>query len=195
MTGTWFGTLEDPVSDMHTTSLIISGTSITEIRVDDNVTGQTGTITPRSAQVVAFTLDDGTKGGFFLDPNAAHATFVDDKFNFGVVQKDLGGVLPAYADADINGTWSGIAVTTTDFDNFSTATSGATCTHPTCITGGETVTFGSVYALFGRYQGGSVPSGAFVAAFLSPDKQLSGTYACGAGSFPDACEFTAWRKQ
>lgn len=193
MTGTWFGTLEDPVANMHTTSVIISGTSITEMRVNDNVTGRTGTITPRSAQVLAFTLDDGTQGGFFLDPSAAHAAFVDDKFNFGVVQRGL-GVLPAYADADIDATWSGIAVTTTDFDNFSTATSGTTCTHPTCNTGGETVTFGSVDA-FGRYLGGSVPSGAFVAAFLSPDKQFAGTYACHGLSFPGGCEFTAWRKQ
>ena len=192
LTGTWFGTLEDPNSMMHTTSVTISGTSITEIRVDNLVTGQTGTITQRSAQVFAFTLNDGTKGGLFLDSLAAHAAFVDDDFNFGVVQKGATFV-PTYANTDINGSWSGIVVTTTDFNNFSTAPSSATCTHPTCGTGGETVTLGAVDAL-GRYLGSSAPSGAFVAAILSPDKQFGGTYACDA-AFPAGCEFTAWRKQ
>ena len=162
MTGTWFGTVEDPNSAMHTTSVTISGTSITEIRVDGLVVpGRTGTIAQRSAQVFAFTLNDGTKGGFFLDPSLAHAAFVDDEFNFGVVQKGA-TVVPTYANADINGSWSGIVVTTTDFNTFNTAPWGATCTHPTCVIGGDAVTFGAVDAL-GRYQSTS----AFVAAFLS----------------------------
>lgn len=193
LTGTWFGTLEDTVGAMGTTSVTITGTSITEIRVNNSVTGQTGTITQRSAQVFAFTLNDGTKGGLFLDSVAAHAVFVDDKFNFAVVQKGATPPPPTYANADLNGSWSGIVVTTTDFNNFSTAPSSATCTHPTCSTGGETVTLGAVNTL-GRYLGTSAPSGAFVAAILSPDKQFGGTYACDA-PFPAGCEFTAWRKQ
>jgi len=200
MTGTWLGTLEDPNALMHTTSVTISGTSITEIRVNGLVTGRTGTVTMSpNAQVFVFTLNDGTKGAFFLDSNLTHAAFVDDEFNFGVVQKGASAV-PTYADADINGSWSGIAGTTTDFNNFSIDSSTANCTHPTCTvtdsSGPNTVTFGSVDTTFGRWQSISSTTGALVAAFLSPDKQFAGTYACnGFAGFPGTCEFTAWKKQ
>lgn len=205
LTGTWFGTLEDFNFVMHTFSVTISGTSITEVRVDNLNNAKTGTITPRSAQVVAFTLQDGTlsppsTGGLFLDSSATHAVFVDDEFNFGVLQKGA-TALPSYVNADIDGSWSGVVVTTTDLNNFSTAASSATCTHPNCTVtdsgGPSTVPFLDVNPTFGRYQSSGLSStGAAVAAFLSPDKLFGGSYACTSfAGFPGTCEFTAWRKQ
>jgi hypothetical protein len=207
LTGTWFGTLEDPSSVMHTTSVTISGTTITEIRVDNVPTGRTGTITPQtSSQAFAFTLNDGTKGGFFLDSSLAHAGFVDNEFNFGVVQKGATAV-PAYANADITGSWSGIIAVTSDFNKFGVgapcppghpcAWVNMTCTHPTCDIGvGHTMTLGSVDSL-GRYQAVATTFGSEgVAAFLSPDKQFTAGYYCSnLSSFPQACQFMAWRKQ
>ena len=214
--GTWFGTLEDTVSVMHTFSVTTSGNSITAIRRDNVLTGQTGTITHRTGNIFGFTLNDGTTGGFFLNTAQTHAAFLDDDFNIGVVQ--LGATtLPTFAHTDLTGSWSGQAVTVSaNFATFTAATSSASCTVPTCTvtdTGGTTTgTFTSANfttnvsgtgtgTQWGRWPGSHTSNSAPIApsgsmrVFLSADKRFAGTWACNqSASFPTGCKFHAWNK-
>ena len=203
LTGTWFGSMEDAALGMHTLRATISGTSITEVQLDNTITGQTGTITQssQSAQIYSFSLNDGTTGGFFLDTAAAHAAFLDTDDSFGVLQKGATS-LPTFTNADLAGSFSGIVVTVTaNLSSFTTATSSATCTSTTTTSCSVTDSGGTTSASFqstvnttGRFLG-SIPGG-IVRAFLSADKAFGGTYSCPNGSsFPAGCEFTAWRKQ
>jgi hypothetical protein len=218
--GTWVGTLEDPASVMRTFSVTTSGNSITAIRLNNALTGQTGTMTHRTGSIFGFTLSDGTTGGFFLNSAQTHAAFLDDEFNIGVVQLGA-GTLPTFFHTDLNGSWSGQAVTVSaNFATFTAVTSSASCTVPTCTvtdSGGTTTgTFtsanftGNLVNEFGQQTGTGTqwgrwpgthtsnsapiaPSGS-MRVFLSADKRFAATWACGSVAFPTGCKFNAWNK-
>jgi hypothetical protein len=203
--------MEDTAGVMHTFSVTTSGNSITQIRLDSSVTGQTGTMTHRSGNIFGFTLNDGTVGGFFLNSAQTHAAFVDDEFNFGVVQRGA-SALPAYALTDLVGSYSGVAVSVSaNFGTFTTATATASCSGTSSITctavdSGVTTTASFTSAgftgcpggsgiTFGRWCGSFTASNSTsgnVRAFLSVDKTFGAVWACTAGTFPTACEFSAW---
>ena len=215
--GTWLGTLEDPLGVMHNFSVTTSGNSITAIRRDGSLTGQTGTITHRSGNIFSFTLSDTTVGGFFLDSIQTHAVFVDDDFNFGVVQ--LGATsLPVFSYSDLTGSYSGTAVNiTAGFASFSTSSATATCnllgsSNCVAVDSGVTSTVnlplslfngcgGGTGTVFGRWCASSwsasdLTSGTLAAVMMSADKRFGGAYACRpSGTFPAVCEFSAWAKQ
>lgn len=215
--GTWFGTLEDPVSVMKTFEVTTSGSAITQIRLNGTPTGQTGTITHQSGNVFSFRLNDGTDGGFFLDAARSHAAFVDELFSFGVLQLNATS-LPTFVHTDLNGSWSGQAITiTANFATFAAVASSASCSVPTCnvTDSGGTTTGTFLLANFtstsdgtgtgtqwGRWPGTHVSNSAPISpsgstrAFLSADKGFAATWACGPPpiSFPAACKFNAWSK-
>lgn len=206
--GTWLGTLEDSGSVMRNFSVTTSGSSITGILVSNASTGQTGTMTHQSGNIFSFTLNDGTRGGFFLDATQTHAVFLDDDFNFGVVQ--LGATaLPAFSHTDLNGSWSGVAITT-NFATFTSVPSSASCAVPTCTVVDSGVTTTATFTVsnfdsfdgpnFGRWLGTYMASdntNGSIRAFLSVDKQFAGGFSCPAVvavPTPVDCEFTAWRR-
>jgi hypothetical protein len=225
--GTWFGTLEDSVSVMRTFHITTSGSQITEMRRNGVITTGAnglplgGTITHRSGSIFSFSLGDGTVGGFFLNPAQTHAAFVDEDFSFGVLQLSA-TVLPTFAYTDLNGSWSGQAITTTaGFATFAAAASSASCSVPTCTvndSGGTTTgTFSSgnftdnlindqgqptgAGPQWGRWPGIHASSSAPIApngsirAFLSADKSFAATWACGPSiTFPTNCKFNAWTR-
>jgi hypothetical protein len=218
--GVWFGALEDPDSVMKTFEVTTSGLAITQIRINGTPTGQTGTLTPRSGNIFSFLLNDGTDGGFFLDAARTHAAFVDELFSFGVLQLNAAS-LPTFVHTDLNGSWSGQAITmAANFATFTAVASSATCSVPTCTVtdpgGTTTATFSSdnftsnlvnefgqptgTGTQWGRWPGTHVSNSAPIApsgsmrAFLSADKTFAATWACNPSSALPNCKFNSWNK-
>jgi len=213
--GTWFGTLEDPVSVMKTFEITTSGSAITQIRLNGTPTGQTGTLTHQSGNVFSFRLNDGTDGGFFLDAARSHAAFVDELLSFGVLQLNATS-LPTFVHTDLNGSWSGQAVTASaDFTTFAAVASSASCSVPTCtVTDPGGMTTGTFTLTnftadvegtgtgtqWGRWPGSHVSNSAPISpngsmrAFLSADKGFAATWACDPSSALPNCKFNAWNK-
>lgn len=208
--GAWFGTLQDTFGNLHTYLVTIAGGVVTEIQIDGVVEmdgGQvlTGTITKDSDVLYSLTLSDGTEAAFIVDVTISYATFVDDVFNFGVVEKDVVG-LPGYVDTDINGDWSGVTVET-DFTISTEVTSIASCVAlPTCnVTSGgvdSVITvafFPDVVINSAQWVGTFVENPGDtgdVRVMLSLDKQFAASYACvDVLLFPTDCGFSAWVRQ
>ncbi len=200
LAGTWFGTLEDSARTLHTLSLTFGSPTITAITIDGVNQGLTGTVTKEGAQVFSFVLSDGTKGGFLVDENAAHAVLLDDMLEFGVVEKGATS-LPTYVSNDSDGSWSGLDVETDDFVTFGQFTTTLTCSSLTCtftrnngVTGNVSLTT-DFNSAFGRWIGSftnSVGNSGEVRAFMSADKTFAGVWACDDfGLVPADCDFLA----
>lgn len=212
LAGTWFGVLEDPNFVLHRISVVVnSAGKVTEERIDDVVqTGLTADISEVSGQIFSFVFSDGTEGGFIVDASGIHAGFLDDGFNFGVLQKGATS-LPVYANANLVGSWSGYGVTVDNafniaapFNSSATVNTGGTFTGSDTSGGAFSGALGDVDPEFGRFFGDvsndSDPTNVgFVGVFLSVDMLFVASYACfddnNDGFFtPDECSFTAWNK-
>ena len=200
--GAWFGSLEDPVGGLHTYQVTVSGDAVSQILIDGVDQGLTGTITKESDVLFSLVLSDGAEAGFIVDAAVQHAVFVDDSFNFAVVQKGVSG-LPVFLVNDVDGNWSGNTIIT-DFVISSEFASTASCTNLLCTASGNGVNAsidlsGSFDATFGQWAGtfnNSAGESGVARALLSADKLFAGSYTCdNAGSFPDACDFSAWVRQ
>lgn len=200
LAGTWFGTLEDSVRVLHTLAVTFGSPSITAVIIDGVDQGLTGTVTKEGGQVFAFVLSDGTKGGFLVDANAAHAVFVDDIFEFGVVEKGATS-FPTYLINDVDASWSGLDIETDDFVTFGQFTTALTCASLACTFTGSNGVTGNVSlttafdSAFGRWIGtftNSVGNAGEARAFLSADKTFAGAWVCdNVGVFPADCDFLA----
>jgi len=203
--GTWFGSLEDRSTPntivLRTFTVTISGGAITQILIDSVDQLLTGTINGESGTLYSLTLSDGTKAGFLVDTAVLHATFVDDGFNFGVVQKGAVG-LPAFGFdiSDTDGSWVGNTVET-DFVIWTEFSSTASCTNLLCTARGNGVNSsidlsGFFSSAFGQWNGtftNTAGESGEVTVMLSPDKQFAASYSCSdVATFLDTCDFSAW---
>lgn len=205
--GSWGGTIEDPTGAWGVITLTFSGS---------NMSGSTpagafsGTIAQESGNIWEFTLSDGTEGGFMHDPSVTHAVFVDEFFNFGVVQKGASGPAPSYAGLDPVGSWAGtFATVDANFFLASTGTASATVASDLTLFGsssapdsfmGQLPFFDSNFGVWGTdFQNiSSMLSGPGVlVVFLTSDKQFAGSYACfpDFSAFPASCAFNMWNQQ
>ncbi len=200
--GTWFGSMNDAVGGLHSYQITIAGGAIGQILVDAVDQGFTGAIVRESDTLFTLTLSDGTVVEFFIDAAVQHAGFVDDGFNFGVVQKDALG-LPTFFINDTDGDWSGNSVVT-DFTTSLEFASTASCLNLLCTATGNGVNSnvdlsGGFSSAFGRWQGtfnNSAGDSGVITVMLSADKQFAGSFACdAAGVFPVDCDFSGWVKQ
>ncbi len=200
--GTWAGNLEDPAGLLHNLRITVNGNTLSQLLIDGVDQGLTGTLTAQSTTTYAVLLSDSTKAMFIFDAALQHATFVDDSFNFGVVEKNAIGS-PIFAIDDVNASWSGTTVMT-DFATFTGFASTASCVTLQCTASGNGVTTtidltGTFVIAFGQWNGTFSNSNGDVGAsvvMLSADKQFVATYDCNnTGVFPDACEFSAWVRQ
>ncbi len=201
LAGTWYGLFEDYFGYLGRITVVVDSagtfTSTVTGTVYANGTSN-GTISAVQGNIFG-TNANGSVGGFMVDSAATHAGFVDDSFDFAVVQKGA-STLPSYTSSDINGSWSGSGVHLT----------GAGLTIESVYSNSTTVTYPSFSGTDGRHgaysgsfsatslanagwQGSGTQAGsAFDAeAFLSADKTFAGWWACDAagGFFPDACTF------
>lgn len=200
--GTWSGSLEDPAGLLQTFQITVNGNTLSQLLLDGVDQGLTGTLTAQSTTTYAVSLSDSTKAMFIIDAALQHATFVDDAFNFGVVEKNAIGS-PIFSIGDVNGNWSGTTVVT-DFATFSGFPSTASCVSLQCTATGNGVTTtidltGTFVITFGQWNGSFSNSNGDVGTsvvMLSPDKQFVAAYGCdNIGVFPDACDFSAWVRQ
>lgn len=210
LAGTWFGILEAPNGALSTISVTIDGSG----NLTDNGTGRQATITQDSAQIFSFVYtDDGTEGGFIVDPSFTHAGFLDEDFNFGVVQKGA-SALPAYAQQDIAATWSGRSV---ELDAAFNITQDYTSTATVAAADGRLTGNDSTGTTFsGFFRADAVPDfgvwqwsltnsaggSGLAEAFMSVDKSFIATWACDTRDdpnvnigFPVDCAFGVWTKQ
>ena len=208
LSGTWFGTLEDADVQLFHYSVTISGGSITQVTKDGFNTGQTGTVSQQSPEVMRYTLTAGvvepaSSGVFLVHATLVHLAFADDAANFGVLQKNAVN-LPTYGyDSDLNGAWTGMALQTDFSSFFAEASSTATCafSNPTvgCTVTNPSGTFnvtlsGAFDTTFGRWTGTYTgPTNGDAAVFLSADKTFAAAWACDLPDqiWPDDCAFYA----
>ena len=202
LNGSWGGTIEDPAGFLGVITLTISGS---------NINGTTpagpfsGTITLNQGRIWDFLLSDGTEGGFMHDPSFTHAVFLDEFFNFGVIQKGATGGTSNYTGPEVVGSWAGDFVTVDSFFNLATTgTASAVVLNDTTFSGsssapdtftGAIPTFSST---FGRWTGNisSATSGAgSIAVFLTNDMNFAGSWACFGGFALDDCAFNMWNRQ
>lgn len=211
--GTWFGTEETDVGNLVALRATVSGNRVTQLVVDGADTGLTGSITPISGRPNFYdlVLSDGTEGGFLIDSSRNYAVFLDEEFNFGVLQRGA-TALPNAAAADIFGrSFAGVTVlvdgsfTITDVLDSSVAVA-ADGTFQGSYAGGTNFSSATALTLLdstfgawgGEYDanGPSGPDSGPLRVFVSPDKQFIGVWACSAGgSFPVDCTFSVWRAQ
>jgi hypothetical protein len=214
VSGSWYGTEEQSNGNLASLSVAVdANNNITSVEIDGVPQGLTGAVTlvPGQTQIYSFTLSDGSEGGFFMDSTSTYIVFLDEDFNFGVLQK--GAVsLPNAGPADIFGkNFTGITVTLdANFDLSAVVASQAQVFANGAFQGsegngtvfansggGELAQFSSLYgAWVGQFSsnGPSGNSNGQVRAFVSPDKQFIGTWACDSGgAFPEDCSFAVWR--
>lgn len=206
--GSWGGTIEDPSGALGVITLTFSGSSMSG---SSTVGGAfSGTITQESGNIWGFTLSDGTEGGFMHDPSVTRAVFVDEFFNFGVVQKGASGPAASYAGPDIVGSWAGTFATVDgNFVLASTGTASATINSDTTFFGSSNAPdsfngeIGLFNSSFGRWIGASFPNissslngTGVLEVFLTSDKQFAGSYACFPtfSAFPAGCSFNMWNR-
>jgi len=170
-------------------------------------TGLTGTLTLArrlgAGEIFEFTLSDATEGGFFVDVQIQHVAFVDDAFDFGVLQKGATAFPNVVAGDLFNRTYSGVTVVTdSQFEISTVVTSSAAVDGVGNFTGSDSA--GTTFNGFldfdsargrwiGSYQSNPPESGE-VRAFISTDELFVGTWACSPDfrAFP-ACSYAAWR--
>ena len=213
LAGTWFGAVEDSTGQLHTFRLTIADSRVTGFGVDGMDLNGTGPLTQDDPQIfsstVTFPQGQQVQLVLFADQTATHFIYLDNFFEFGVLQKDA-TALPAYASIDINGTWKGLSAFT-DFNEFSSDPSSAICIVGACNVTEvddrmrETFT-GDFDSVYGRWLGTTsitLPNGPNVdkisRAFVSPDKKFAGVWRCLVGAdgsilFPNKCTYSAWTR-
>lgn len=219
--GSWFGTLEAAppgggTRQMQRLNVRIDGSTIIVDDLEGVPSDLSGTITKQGPQVFQFSVNNpqGTrpsKGILFVDSSANYLLFLNQFFDVGVVRKGA-PVLPPFASDAFNGAWAGVTLTmgidagTQAFTNIAIDDSNMTCASLTCtgkrnstINRSATYTADSITTSHGRWTGSYADtSGARgeTRALLSPDQVFAVTWACATGgSFPDDCDFSAWRRQ
>jgi hypothetical protein len=204
LAGTWFGSLEDDVGDLHTLQVTVNANNtVTGELVDGSATGVTHTVAAVSgqAQIFGLTGSDGTSGGFYVDGSFTHAVFADDAWNFAVLQKGATS-LPTYVTSDAVGTWSGFEVIlNTNFDLVETFNSNVIVAQNNSFSGSNKYntisgTFSQWDLPYGGFFGNlTSPPNWFTVVYLSPDKHFAGGYSCDySGFYPEDCTFQAWNK-
>lgn len=205
--GTWLGTLEDPSGAFFKLKVTIDGAGkMTQVQINDVDQNDTATITKDADKIFSLVFDDGTEAGFMVDASSSHAGFVDEDFNFGVLQKGATG-LPVYdMEAESIGSFSGYtALLNATGDLVQSFNSQATVSNTHIITGSDDrgVTFSGSFVGgdddYGVVYGSMTDSNGFsatVEAFLSVDKNFAAVWACDlSGGFPEDCAFNIWTRQ
>lgn len=205
LSGVWVGSLEDSNGVLRTLSLTIANGSVTSVSVDGTSTTLSETITKQSnVSLFLVAVLNGAATRLLVDSTSTYAVFLDENFNFGVVQKNAQPPLPTFVVNDNDGDWAGHTLTT-DFTTSTVFTSSGTCNNLSCDDTGNGVTAtldlsATFDSTFGNWTGSytvAVPSDSgTVSMLMSDDRNFVGFYRCSAaGTFPGDCEFTGWVRQ
>lgn len=200
LAGTWYGAYEDTVGNIGriTVTVSSSGTFTYTITGVPSAGSGSGTISPVQGTIFG-TSSNGSTGGFMVDAAGTHAGFVDDAFDFAVLQKGASS-LPSYTTADVNGSWAGqgVHLTGASMTIQQVYSASATVSYPSLSgTDGRAGAFSGSFFATSLANGGYAATGtqagsAFdMEVFVAADKTFAGWWSCdSAGSiFPDDCTF------
>lgn len=206
--------------------------NITDLRLNGASTNLTGPITKAAAaegqRLFRFVLREArnptapfNQGALMVDSAAAHLFYFDEFFQMAVVQKAASAPSATYAQADVNGSWTGDSVKTagltrsntvppgTGYGTFTPASATAACqaaapASSCTITVGSTTRTASALTLNsasgGRWTGTytetpDVPgSDKAINLYISPDKAYAGTFTCATLSDITTCNFYSLTK-
>ena len=203
LAGTWFGVWEDHPGEAFTVEMTINSKGqVTSVLENGSDIELTGSVSKDSSQVYSVEWDDGSFGGFLIDPTNAHFAYLDEFFFVGIFQKDA-SALPVFTEPNYEGTWSGYSVwVDTDMNIVNEADTVITVDSQSEVIG-TTVAgafSGTILGWFDKTRG--VASGEntagdiFFHIFLSVDKQFATTFSCPDDYVDfDDCEFGGWSKQ
>jgi hypothetical protein len=226
--GSWFGSFDTSGTIMAIQIDIDPSGNITDLKLNGTSTNLSGPITKGAAdepRLFRFALKEASdpskpfnQGMLVVDAAAAHMLYVDEFFQTAVVQLATSAPAASYAQADVNGAWTGDSVKTaavspspagTGFGKFtpSGATSNCQAAAPasSCtITVGSTTRTASTLTLNsnsgGRWTGTYTEtpdvagSDKAINVYVSPDKKYAGGFTCATLRDFATCNFYSLTK-
>ena len=213
LNGTWGGVAEDIDFNLVTVSTTIEDRSVVEFLVDGRNFGETATITRLDGDVFESLSNFGVYGGFLTDPSKSYAVFVNELWDFGVLQRNASSPFGTATIADLDGTWSGSAI---GFfaDNYFRYSAVGSCSAGDCLftvtspardsdgnvffdlTGQQTVLSAQHWeSLIFDVDWANPNASGFGSFFLSKDRNFIGAYLCPPGGWLEQCEFAAMVRQ
>jgi hypothetical protein len=214
LNGTYGGILEDIDFDLMGITVSVEGSTMTHLAIDGVGTGQTAAITRLEDDVFEYLTNTGVIGGVLTDPTKTYGVFVNELWDFGVIERDASAPFGAADPNDINGSWSGSVIGFFANDYYRYPAQGV-CVSGQCtftVTGpvrdrngvilvdatGEQSQLEMVHRtslVFDHtFQADSGVEG-FGAAILSPDRNFVGIYACPPPGYIEDCEFGAFTRE
>lgn len=213
LNGNWGGIGEDIDLNLSSLSVTVEDRAMTSFSINGVNTGQTATITSLDSDVFEYLTNTGVYGGVLRDPSNSYGIFVNEIWDFGVLQKGASAPFGSATIGDLDGTWSG---TTIGFfgDSYYRYPAHGECASGVCVftaTGPavgsagnilEDVTgvqstwnvvhrTGLVYDF--QFQNTRGAQG-FGAVIFSADKRFAGGYGCPPSGILEQCEFAAMVK-
>ena len=206
LTGSWVGTIQDPLGSKHQLTFTISGATASAA-IDGSDTGLSYQIAPLQGGIYSVEASDGTLGGLFIDTAGTYLIYADEDGYFAIGQKGA-NTLPTFALIDLAATWAGYEITVdAAFDLLDTNNSSATVNGDGSFTGsnaagisfnqdtgGElTLTNATLGAFSGNFVNSLTESGPII-VLQSADLLALASLSCS-GSYPENCTFALWSKQ
>lgn len=213
LNGTWGGVAEDIDFNLAAVSATIENRSVVQFVVDGVNFGETARITRLDSDVFEYLSNFDVYGGFLTDPGKSYAVFVNEDWDFGVLQRNASAPFGTATIADLDGTWSGSAIGFFADSYFRYSASGS-CSAGDCLftitspvrdsdgnvlfdlTGQQTVLSAQHWESLVFDVDWANPNGSgFGSFFMSKDRNFVGAYLCPPGGWLEECEFAAMIRQ
>lgn len=213
LNGVWGGVAEDDEFDVGTIVATIEDRSIVKLIVDGIETGETAQLTRSASDVFEYSTSSDVIGGFLTDSGSRYAVFVNELWDFGVLQRGASAPFGVASLADLDGEWSGSVIGFFGEEYYRYNSSGF-CTTGSCIftvtspvvdsEGNELFDVTGLQSLVGvglrsalafDLQWVNEVDSGVGAAVLSKDKKFLGAYLCPPNYLLEDCEFAAMTKQ
>lgn len=213
LNGTWGGVAEDIGFDLATVSATIEDRSVVQFLVDDRNFGETALITRLDSDVFEYISNFDLYGGFLTDLSNSYAVFVNEDWDFGVLQRNASAPFGTATIADLDGTWRG-SVIGFFADSYFRYTASGSCSAGDCLftitsplrdsdgnvlgdlTGQQTTLSAEHWDSLAFDVSWANSNGSGLGSlFMSKDRNFVGAYLCPRGGWLEDCEFAAMVRQ
>lgn len=213
LNGTWSGVAEDIDLNLFNASATIEDRSAVQLLVDGVDFGETATITRLDSDVFEYVSSLDIYGGLLTDPSNSYAVYVNDLWDFGVLQRNASAPFGTADVFDLDGTWSGSAIGFFGDEYFRYTASGE-CVAGFCVftvtspvrdrdgnilvdlTGWQTVVSAQhAESLVFGIEWTNPDAAGFGSFIMSKDQDFVGAYLCLPGGWLEDCEFAALVRQ
>jgi hypothetical protein len=213
LNGTWSGVAEDANFNLFNASATVEDRNAVQLLVDGVNFGETATITRLDSDVFEYVSSFNIYGGLLTDPSKSYAVYVNEFWDFGVLQRNSSAPFGTARITDLNGIWSGSAI---GFfaDSYFRYTASGSCSGGDClftITGpfrdsagnvigdltGQQTTLSAQHwdSLVFNVDWSNPDGSGFGSLFMSKDRNFVGAYLCPPGGILEDCEFAAMVRQ